>query len=156
MQIQIGKGITVDADLAKLGLIDEGAKGFASEVASHVVYIGLRNMLMDAHAGITTDEPDYQAKARAVAEKKLAAMYAGEVRVAGTREGDPVRAEAKRLALTMIKAQVKASGRKFADLDAAKVTEAVNKLITPELLAKAAERVAEAKAMQGDLSELGL
>lgn len=151
MQIQIGKGITVDAELDKLGF-----PGQLSAVAAHVTYIGLRNMLMDAHAGITTDEPDYQAKARAVAEKKLAAMYAGEVRVASTREGDPVRAEAKRLALGMIKAETKKAGRKFADLDTAKVAEAVNKLITPELLAKAETRVAEAKALAGDVDVSGL
>jgi hypothetical protein len=146
MQIQIGKGIALDVPVDKL----------PANVMEHVTYIGLRNILMDAHASITTDEPDYQAKARAVADKKLAAMLSGEVRVAGTREGDPVRAEAKRLALTMIKAQAKASGRKFANLDSGKVTEAVNKLITPELLAKAETRVAEAKALAGAVDVSGL
>jgi hypothetical protein len=146
MQIQIGKGLSLDVPVDKL----------PANVMEHVTYIGLRNILMDAHAGITTDEPDYQAKAQAVADKKLAAMLAGEVRVASTREGDPVRAEAKRLALAMIKAQVKASGRKFADLDSAKVAEAINKLITPELLVKAEARVTEAKALAGkvDVSAL--
>jgi hypothetical protein len=129
MQIQIGKGIALDVPVDKL----------PANVMEHVTYIGLRNILMDAHAGITTDEPDYQAKARAVADK-----------------GDPVRAEAKRLALAMIKAQVKASGRKFADLDTAKVAEAVNKLITPELLAKAETRVVEAKALAGAVDVSGL
>jgi hypothetical protein len=151
MDIQIGKGITIDADLAKLGF-----PGQLSTVAAHVAYIGLRNMLMDSHAGITTDEPDYQDKARAVAEKKLKAMYNGEVRVTGAREGDPVRAEAKRLAVAMIHAQAKKAGRKVSSLDKAKVNEAANGLITPELLAKAAERVAEAKALAGDVDVSGL
>lgn len=155
MQIQIGKGITVEVDRDKLGLPENPSVGNGA-VADHIIYIGLRNMLMDAHAGITTDEPDYQTKARAVVEKKLAAMYAGEVRVAGTREGDPVRAEAKRLALSMVKAQVKVAGRKFVDLDPAKVAEAVNKLITPKLLAKAETRVAEAKALAGEVDVSGL
>jgi hypothetical protein len=148
MDVQIGKGIMLAVDVQKLG------ENIA--VRDHIIYIGLRNILMDAHAGITTDEPDYQDKARAVAEKKLEAMYNGEVRVAGTREGDPVRAEAKRLAVAMIHAQAKKAGRKLSSLDKAKVNEAANGLITPELLARAAERVAEAKALAGDVDVSGL
>jgi hypothetical protein len=146
MQIQIGKGLGLDVPVDKL----------PANVMEHVTYIGLRNILMDAHAGITTDEPDYQAKALAVATKKLDAMLSGEVRVAGTREGDPVRAEAKRLAIAMIHAQAKKAGRKVSSLNKAKVNEAANGLITPELLAKAAERVAEAKALAGDVDVSGL
>lgn len=155
MEINVGKGITVDADLTKLGFEGEYANG---TVPGHVVYIGLRNMLMDSHAGIPTDEPDYQAKARAVVEKKLEAMYNGEVRVAGTREGDPVRAEAMRLALAQVDAMLRKAGRKPSKVEAKVKREAAQKLITPELLATAAARVEQAKVIGGDadLEALGL
>lgn len=152
MQIQIGKGIDLSVDLDKLGMVENE---LTNPVARHVVYIGLRNILMDAHASITTDEPDYQAKARAVAEKKLDALYSGEVRVAGTREGDPVRAEAIRLATAQVDAALRASGRKPSKVDASKKREAVLKLV-PGLMEKAAARVAEAKALQGDVDVSGL
>lgn len=146
MEIQIGKGIALPVEIEKL----------PANVMDHVVYIGLRNILMDAHAGITTDEPDYQAKARAVAEKKLAAMLSGEVRVAGTREGDPVRAEAMRLAVAQIDAALRKAGRKPSSVDAKVKREKAQGLITPELLAKAAERVAEAKALDAAVDISGL
>ncbi len=147
MDINIGKGITIPVDPATL----------PANVMEHVVRIGLRNILMDSHAGITTDEPDYQAKSRAVAEKKLEAMLAGEVRVAGTREGDPVRAEAIRLATDAIKSALRKAGRKLSDIDAkvlrAKAVEAVD--TKPQFLEKAAELVAERKSLDvGDLGDL--
>lgn len=155
MEINVGKGITVDADLLKLGF---GYENAGHPVSSHVIYIGLRNMLMDAHAGISIDEPDYQAKARAIVDKKLAAMYSGEVRVAGTREGDPVRAEAMRLALAQVDAILRKAGRKPSKVEAKAKREAAQKLITPELLATAKSRVDESRAIDtgADLTELGL
>lgn len=146
MKVSIGKGIDLDVDLSKL----------PANVMEHVTYIGLRNILMDAHASVTTDEADYQAKAQAVSEKKLAAMYAGEVRVAGTREGDPVRAEAKRLAVLKITSALRAAGRKVKDVDPKVLREKAESLITPELLLKAAELVAERKALQVDVDISGL
>lgn len=158
MEINVGKGITVDADLGKLGFPSNDFVAEGLPVAAHIVYIGLRNMLMDSHAGIPTDEPDYQAKARAVVEKKLEAMYNGEVRVAGTREGDPVRAEAMRLALAQVDAMLRKAGRKPSKYETKVKREAAQKLITPELLVTAAARVEQAKAIGGDadLAELGL
>lgn len=162
MEINVGKGITVPVDLLALGIPGDNAtmhsETFKSTVAGHIIYIGLRNILMDCHAGIPVDEPDYQAKARAVVEKKLEAMYNGEVRVAGTREGDPIRAEAMRLALAQVDAMLRKAGRKPSKVEAKDKRAAATKLITPELLATAAERVAQAKAIGGntDLEALGL
>lgn len=157
MEINVGKGITVDANLVNLGF----GQDHESPVAQHIIYIGLRNILMDCHAGIPTDEPDYQAKARAVVEKKLEAMYNGEVRVAGTREGDPVRAEAMRLALGMVDKLLRASGKKPSKVDAKAKREAAQKLLTKDtsIMELASARVEQAKAANDtdtDLAELGL
>lgn len=143
MDVQIGKGITLSVDPATL----------PSTAMDHVLYIGLRNILMDSHAGISTDEPDYQAKARATAEKKLAALIAGEVRVASTREGDPVKAEAIRIATDRIKAALKKANRKVSDVDAkvmrAKAIELVAK--DPSIMIMAQGRIEAVKAT--DLSD---
>lgn len=146
MKVQIGKGIEIDVDVANL----------PANVAEHVVYIGMRNILMDAHASITTDEPDYQAKALAVSQKKLAAMMVGEVRVAGTREGDPVRAEAMRLATEQVKRALRKEGRNVSKADPKAIREKALSLITDDLLAKALARVNEAKALQIDVDVSGL
>jgi hypothetical protein len=156
MEINVGKGITIDADLNKLGLMAD-----AHTVGEHVIRIGLRNILMDSHAGISTDETDYQAKARAIVEKKLEAMYNGEVRVAGTREGDPVRAEAMRLALAKVDQYLRAKGTKPSKVDAKVKREAAQKLLAkdPSIMELARTRVEQAKsaiADDADLTELGL
>jgi hypothetical protein len=72
MQVQIGKGLTIDVDLSRLN----------AEVTEHVMRNGLRNLLIDAHASATAKAfPDsYVVKSRELAEKKLASMYEGIVR----------------------------------------------------------------------------
>lgn len=146
MKVQIGKGIELDVDTSKL----------PTNVMEHVQYIGLRNILMDAHASITTDEADYQAKAQAASEKKLAAMYAGEVRVAGTREGDPVRAEALRMATAMIKSALKLAGRNPSKVDPKAMRASAEKLVDVALLEKAKARVEENRALKADIDVSGL
>lgn len=148
MLVKIGKGIELDCDLSKLALPPESA---LSDVAAHIVYLGLRNTLMDAHAGITSDMDDYVAKSQAVSEKKLAAMYAGEVRAAGgTRETDPVRSEAKRLAIKAVMAAIKKAGKKVgkdADFTFAQVSN--NALsILDNYMAVAKKNVEAAKAIE--------
>lgn len=104
MLVNIGKEIELTVDVAKL----------PQNVMDHVVYIGLRNILMDSHAGVTSDKStDVKGDSTAVAEKKLASMYAGEVRTIGTRTGDPVKAESIRIATGLVKAAAKKSGEKF-------------------------------------------
>lgn len=104
--INIGKGI--DMEVPEMADLPEAAR-------LHAYRIGMRNILMDSHAGITAEKAnggDIQAMSRAVAEKKLAALVAGEVRVASTREGDPIKREAIRLALVDIDAALAKKGRK--------------------------------------------
>lgn len=153
MDINIGKGITIPIDTQALIGSFEGE----NPVRDHIVYIGLRNILMDCHANIATTEPDYQEKARAVAEKKLTALMAGELRTAGTRtrEGDPVRAEAVRLATAQIKALLRSKGRKAHLVKPAAFKAAAEKLLADPvrgapILAMAKSRVDEAKTLTAD------
>lgn len=138
-QVNIGKGLELSVDFTKL----------PQPVLDHILYIGARNILMDAHAGITADKSkDVAADSLAVAEKKLAAMYSGEVRSTGTRTGDPVKAEAIRLASDQIKAAAKKAGKKVSDIDAKALREAAIALVdrTPAITELARKRVEEAKA----------
>lgn len=150
MLVNVGKGIEIDVAFEQL----------PATALAHIQYIGARNVLMDCHASVTADEYPDAAKresvARAMVEKKLAALMAGEVRVQSTREGDPVRAEAKRMATAIISAKLKAAGRKIADVEKDALKAAIDKLLTPELLAQAKARVDAAKAVETDLGDLGL
>jgi hypothetical protein len=106
MQINIGKGIELDTP---------AFASFPKEVQDHIVYIGLRNLLQDAHASMTEEKAnggDVQALSREMAERKLAALTRGELRVVGQREGDPVKAEALRLAINGLKKKAREEGRK--------------------------------------------
>jgi hypothetical protein len=74
MQVQIGKGLTMDVDPSR----------FNREVTDHVIKIGVRNLLTDAHANATAkaDPEGYLAKSRELAERKLQSLYSGIVRAA--------------------------------------------------------------------------
>jgi hypothetical protein len=104
MLVNIGKSIELDVNV----------KALPANALEHVIRMGLRNVLMDSHASITkeTNPDDFAEVSKAVAEKKLAALMAGEVRVVSTREGDPIRAEAKRAAQDAIKVALRKAGRK--------------------------------------------
>jgi hypothetical protein len=94
MLVAIGKGIELDVDVTR----------FDGEVHDHIVRTGLRNLLMDAHASATVkaDPEGYVKKSRELAEKKLASLYAGTVRVQSVggvaKPTDPVSAVVMRLA----------------------------------------------------------
>jgi hypothetical protein len=92
MLVSIGKGIELDVDVTR----------FNSEVNDHILQTGLRNLLMDAHAGATVkaDPENYLKRSRELAEKKLVSLYAGIVRVHGgmAKRTDPVSAVVMRLA----------------------------------------------------------
>lgn len=97
MLIDCGKAIKLDVETGRI----------PADVMNHVVKIGLRNILMDCHAGITKKENpgNYQTLAREKVEAKLAAMYAGDIRVARATSGvtrDPVRAEALSMARKIV------------------------------------------------------
>jgi hypothetical protein len=77
MLVNAGKNIEVEVDLTRLN----------NDVTQHVMSIGLRNLLMDAHAGKSPQE------SRAKVEAKLEALYSGAIRVtAGVRgpKADPL------------------------------------------------------------------
>lgn len=150
-QVNVGKGIEKNIDFAAL----------PQAARDHIMYIGARNVLMDSHASITAeeypDETERRAAAEAMVDKKLDALMRGEVRVQSTREGDPVRAEAVRMAIAAVHAKIKSAGKKPKDFEASAVREAALKLITPELLAKAKARVEDTKTVDtGSLADLGL
>jgi hypothetical protein len=94
MLVAIGKGIELDVDATR----------FNSDVHDHIVRTGLRNLLMDAHASATAkaDPDNYIKRSRELAEKKLASLYAGIVRVQSVggvaKPTDPVSAVVMRLA----------------------------------------------------------
>lgn len=147
--INIGKSIEIDVDFAAM----------PQAALDHILYIGARNVLMDSHASITRESnpDDLTEAATAMAMKKLDALMRGEVRVQSTREGDPVRAEAIRMAIDMIKAALRKTGRKVSDVDPKALREKAIGLVTPELLAKAKARVDETRAADDvDVADLGL
>lgn len=149
-QVNVGKGLEIEIDFTAM----------PQAAIDHIMYIGARNVLMDSHASITTDEyPDAdarQAAAEAMVQKKLDALMQGIVRVSTSREGDPVRAEAKRMATAIVTAKIKAAGKKIKDYTTDAINGAVAKLITPELLAQAKARVEQNAGLGGDLADLGL
>lgn len=156
MNVNIGKGIALDIDTAKI----------PANVMDHVVMIGLRNILMDSHAGITKEtHPDNAARtdaAKGVAMKKLDAMLAGELRTAGTRTGaaDSVGKEMERLAKLAVTNAVRAKGVKLADVKD-RVAGWVNAYVAKheaDLRAQATANLAKASegAADIDLGDLGL
>lgn len=154
MLVNVGKSIEVEV---AIGALPEAAM-------QHVIYIGLRNILMDSHASVTADEYPDETERKAVADamvtKKLEALMRGEVRVASSREGDPVRAEALRSATAVIVAALKKAGKikKVADVDAKLLREKASELIVtkPEFMEKARETVEARKAATVDLADIGL
>ena len=162
MQVNVGKGIELDIDLTAFsgGYGDLAVLCEKVPAVSHIVMIGLRNVLMDCHASVTAaeypNEAERQSVARAAVDKKLAALMSGEVRVSSSREGDPVRAEAKAMAEKALRAKIKAAGKKWDDFEKDARSAAIQKLITPELLAQAKARVDQTKSVAGDLADLGL
>lgn len=140
MDVNIGKGITLSVDESKL----------PANALQHVIYIGLRNVLMDAHASITTETNpnDLADVAKAVSEKKLAALMAGEVRVSSAREGDPVKAEAIRIASDMVKKAIRKAGKKVSDYKTKAIRDKAVELVgkNPSITETAKKRVAELRA----------
>lgn len=151
-KVNIGKGIEMEVDFAAM----------PQAALDHILYIGARNILMDSHASITRESnpADLEAAAKAMADKKLTALMAGEVRVSGAREGDPVRAEALRSATAVIIAALKKAGKikKTADVDSKLLREKAAELVAakPEFMAQARETVDARKSATVDLADIGL
>ena len=127
MLVNIGKDIELDVDVSKLGFTDA-----LTDVEAHVAYIGLRNILMDSHASVTAEkvgDGNVKAESLAIAQKKLDALYNGELRTLTIRTGDPVKREAIRLVVLALKAKDVKEGRK--------TDEKANKALARELIEKA-------------------
>lgn len=104
MLVKIGKGLEIEVDTKKL----------SAPVMDHVVYMGLRNILMDSHASIKIEEENFKAKAMALVNKKLNSMYAGEVHALASRDRlDVVEACARQLALDHVQNAVKKAGKRL-------------------------------------------
>lgn len=121
----------------------------ASEaVVNYVFAYGLRQMLNDVHAGMTrkveADDEKRRANKLALAEKKLASLYEGQVaqtRVAGG--ASPVEREMKAMAEADVKAKIRAAGRKISDFSKENLAKAIERHM--EANAEAYRKAAEAK-----------
>lgn len=121
---------------------------------SRVLAYGLQRILNDACAGAKSDE-----EAEELANKKLDNLMNGVLRAAGTREGDPIKAEAMRMALNIVRAAPKyrawiaTNGLKLGDKDAvAKAKELAAGLATREdIVAKAKASVLATKDIEIEL-----
>lgn len=114
-------------------------------VMEYICRIGLKNILQDSHAAMTekqeADEAARVAKKTAMAEKKLTALYAGEVSQQRA-SGDPVAKEMRAMAESDLRTKLKALGKKVSDFEA-KVWSAV---VQKQIDANAAEYRAKAEA----------
>jgi hypothetical protein len=79
LNVDVGKGLSFS--------IDSDAIAKHQNVMDHVMMIGLRNILMDCHAGVKRDDFDdeisWRNAAKQKSEAKLSAMLAGEIRLGG-------------------------------------------------------------------------
>lgn len=106
MEINIGKGAgTMEVDVAALKAMPA--------VSDYVWLYGLKQMLSDAHSAVTAktdpDEEVRRGKKRALAEKKLASLMAGEV--AATRTAtSPVEREMRAMAIEDLRPKLAAVG----------------------------------------------
>ena len=149
MQISIGKlGSSIDVDESK----------FNDAVKAYVFNYGLTQILNDCHSTVTEKaEPDAgkrAAQVNALIAKKLDAMFAGDIRVASARTGDPVKAEAVRIATKAVVKHIKAKGgskgkdpKKYTG---AEIRAAVDKAMAanPAIMETAKANVEKARALE--------
>lgn len=155
MKVDIGRGLTMNINVAEL----------PQASLDHAIAIGLRNILMDSHAGAAkiaeVDKKPVGEVALAMAEKKLAALMSGDVRVkriGGTRTSDPVAKHARAIAKVKLTAwektdKGKAARVKWAEagFDEGKITEVMADLLKQlmardDVQAEAKRRAEEEKA----------
>jgi hypothetical protein len=178
MQVNIGKtDRVIQIDLVKLfkGAVaanPDFAKMIELDpVATYVIRYGLTQALNDAHSQITSksdpDEKDRAEKAWNLANKKLDALYAGELRAERVgKPKDPVMAEAMVLAKAFLVAQevrkgaTEAVAKKRVDaLDRAKVADWSRGYLerNPEVVEKARAIVAaRAESVTDDADSVDL
>lgn len=105
--------------IAKTHEIVVNTERFSDHVRQYIFDYGLKQVLNDA--GSTGKNADEKL---AMANKKLDALYAGEVRQA--RESDPVRAEARNMAKAAVMRDLKKVGKKVEDLADGQFASIVN------------------------------
>ena len=89
-----------------------GVDSWPVATQQRVYEYGLRQILADAAAPAKTDAERF-----AFIEKRAANLQAGLLRSITTRESDPVRAEAVRMAMATIEAALRAKGKKVSEVD---------------------------------------
>lgn len=148
MEVNIGKSIRMDVDCDR----------FNTEVRDYIFAYGLKQILSDSHSSIKKDEhDDYVEKSRALAQKKLDAMYAGEVRALGDRTRfEPLEREARRMCLIDLQSAVRKSGKKLTSITTEQWAKAMD--AQWEKYIPAAQEFLDKKAAAPavDLSALGL
>lgn len=116
------------------------------EVQMWLVEQGLSKVLNGATSKVTAantpDENSRGEQAMGLAQKKLDALRDGKFKRSSKSDGKVpgvVMTEARRLAKTVIKAQIKAKGKKISDYEAKAITEAANTYLAahPELVEQA-------------------
>jgi transcription termination factor NusB len=122
---------------------------FTPAVREFIFAYGLKQLLNDA--GSAGKNPDEKL---GMAQKKLDALYTGEVR--RHRDAvDEVTSEARKIAEGLIKNALRAQGRKIGDVDKdilrAKVAEVAER---PDIRAKAQDAVAARKGLATDIEDL--
>ena len=71
LTLNVGKGLQFVIDRDRLN----------ATVLDHAIYLGLKNMVQDAHATFTKkDHPNYIELSKAACERKIAALYEGQIR----------------------------------------------------------------------------
>lgn len=150
--------------LGEAGSIDVVANNFNQAVTEYIFAYGLKQMLNDVHASVTkkveADDAKRAASKRALVEKKLDSLYAGNVAQARTSaSGSPVERKMKELADIDLKAMVKTKlGKKVGDFDKAVWAKMVEKLVDgkAEQYRTAAEKILAVKVeeVEFDLDDL--
>lgn len=103
------RGVAIEVDIAEL----------PAASLTKIFEYGMQRIVNDACAGAKDDE-----QAKALAEKKLDNLFAGIIRASGTREGNPVAAEAMKIAMgkvrgaAVFRAWVQENGLKLSDKEA--------------------------------------
>lgn len=95
---------TITTTVAKSSFTADGIDALDPSVLSYIFEYGLRQILNDAGSQFKTPEDKI-----AAAVKKLETLRSGVIRMKTTRESDPIKAEAIRIATEMVEAAIKAA-----------------------------------------------
>lgn len=144
-KVDISKGIVLEVDFDRIMAHEE--------LVARAVRFAVKQALTNTHASVKKDETDAVAKSRALAEKRLEAMYAGDWAQAerGPR-GDAVEREMRAMAEEAVKKALPKIGKKRKDFS----TEVWNAVVAKQMAANEAayRKAAEAKlAIQPEVAD---